>query len=238
MTGVYLQQVILEGKREETFDQRARLKLEAIKKMLEGTPPNVAYAETSHMFVKTFSDVLLDKLGNVAKVSVVFLHRPAKDTVWSQLRLGWFSDGHSGKNMWYYDVNDVHESEQQMSFKTNSSSAIDSLIGYNADVLQRGVELEREINRRRKKGEWKHVRVFESFLSSISGTKQDGVLKLFRRLGLEADMDKLKLLNAQDTNSRDVKKDRYSMKSSPKDVEKRLDYLSDKLPLLKQVMYN
>lgn len=238
MNGVFLEQVILQGKREETFEERANIKLAAIRDALEGTEPDVVYAETSHMFVKTFSDIILDKLGDVAKISIVFLRRPAREMVWSQLRLGWFSKGHSGKNVWYYDPNDVHPSEKQTSYVTNSSNPIDTLIAYNADVLQRGVELEREVKKRRKERRWRNVRTFETLLLDISGDAAEaGVLKLLTRVGLRADKDKLDLLRQQDRNARDAKKDRVLLGVKREEVDERLEVMKNKLPLLRQVMY-
>lgn len=238
MNGDILEKVIVQGRRKETFEERSSLKLRGIREALEGTPSDVAYAETSHMFVKTFADVVLEEIGNLANVSIIFLRRPAKDTVWSQLRLGWFSEGHSGKNHWYYDPNDVHLSEQQLSFSTNSSDPIDTLIGYNADVLQRGLELEREVRKRHKKKEWRHVRVFELLLMDISGsTAEAGVLRLLSNLGLKVDRSKLSLLAKQDTNARDVKKERVQQDRTIEDVTRHLEFMKNELPLLRQVLY-
>lgn len=238
MNGHFLQQVILEGKRQETFEERANLKISAIRDALEGTDPDVAYVETSHMFIKTFADVVIDKLGGVAKISIIFLRRPIRETVWSQLRLGWFSKGHSGKNVWYYDTNDVHESEKQISYVTNSSDPIETLIGYNADVLHRGMDLEREVKKRHRKREWRNIRFFETLLLDISGeAAEDGVLKLLSMLGLRADMRKLRMLKDMDRNARDVKKDRVSLKVTIADVDKHLESMKGKLPLLQQVMF-
>lgn len=238
MNDKYLEQVILKGKREQTLEERAEKKLKAIRDTLEGTSPDVAYAETSHMFVKTMADAILHKLANTAKISIIFLHRPAKDTIFSQLRLGWFSKDHSGRNVWYYDPNDVHESEKQISYNTNSSNVIDSLIGYNADVLQRGVDLQRLIKQHHKDGDWKFVNLYETTLASISGNSDEGIIKLLSRLGLKVSKPKLKLLRKQDTNARDIKKDKFATSSTVEDVAKRLEYMSNKIPLLKQVMYS
>lgn len=238
MTGQYLQNVILDGKREETFEERAHIKLNAIREVLEGTSVNVVYAETSHMFIKTFEDVVLQKLGNVAQISIIFLHRPAKNTIYSQLQLGWFTKGHSGKNNWYYDASDVHASERQSSFRTNSSSRLDALIGYNVDVLQRGLQLDKEIRRRHKRKEWKHVRIFESLLMDISGEAEAGVYRLLSNMGLTVDEKKLSLLSTHDKNARNVKKDRFNNYSRIEDVESKLDYYRNNVPFLRQVLYS
>lgn len=234
MNGEHLQRVILQGSRAHTFEERSRLKLAAMRTALEGTAPNVVYAETSHMFVKTFADVVLDGLGDCANISIVFLRRPARDTIWSQLRLGWFSPGHSGKNVWYYDINDVHESERQVSYSTNSSDAIDSLIGYNADVLQRGVELERLIQRKQRQGDWKNVQLIDMWLKDVSDAQN--VKTFLPKLGLTADVKRLAHLKSMDTNARELKKDRFSSTATIEQVDARIAYMLNKLPLPRQAL--
>ncbi|PXF49487.1 hypothetical protein BWQ96_00803 [Gracilariopsis chorda] len=234
MNAEHLQHVILQGRRAETFEQRAQLKLRAMQVALEGTAPNVAYAETSHMFVKTFADVVLERLADCAKISIVFLRRPARDTIWSQLRLGWFSAGHSGKNVWYYDINDVHVNERQVSYSTNSSDAVDSLIGYNADVLQRGIELERLIQRKHRQGDWKNVQVIDMWLKDVSDA--ENVEAFLPKLGLKADLKRLAQLKSMDTNARELKKDRFSSAVTIEQVDARIAYMLNKLPLPRQAL--
>lgn len=238
MNGHFLKSVILEGKREESFEERAHVKLSAIRDALEGTESDVTYVETSHMFIKTFADVVIDKLPATTKISILNLRRPARDIVWSQLRLGWFSEGHSGKNVWYYNTNDVHPSENKIDYLANSSDPIETLIAYNADIIQRGLEVEREVKKRHKKREWRNVRMYEALLLDISGeSAEDGVLKLISMLGLEADSEKLHLLKNMDRNARDVKKDRVKLKETIADVDEKIDYMKRKLPFLRQAMF-
>lgn len=238
MNGHFLEDVILEGKRNETFQQRSVLKLGSIRDALEGTTPDVAYAETSHMFVKTFADVVLQELGDIAKISIIFLQRPTRDTVWSQLQLGWFSRGHSGKNLWYYNPNDVHISEKQIAFAVNASNPIESLIGYNADVLQRGVHLEQTIKKMHKKRRWRRVQMRELLLMDVSGASvETGTLRLLSSLGLRADKARLSMLGEQDRNSRDAKKDKYHVDGSIDDVENYLTRMKSKHDSLQEVLY-
>ncbi|KAI0562752.1 hypothetical protein FGB62_54g11 [Gracilaria domingensis] len=235
MTGSYLQRVILQGMRKETFEERAKIKLAAIRQAIEATAPNVAYAETSHMFVKTFADVVLHHLADSANISVVILHRPARDSIWSQLRLGWFSPAHSGKNVWYYDINDVHDSERHVSYSTNSSNPIDSLIGYNSDVLQRGLELKRLIENKHREGVWNNVHVIETWLQYVSDA-ENGVQHFLSSLGLKTDLHRLAQLKTLDINARDVKKDKFVTKATIDDVDARIQYMLNKLPLPRQAL--
>lgn len=225
-----LQHVLLEGRRAETVARRAASKLGAIRDELEGTAPHVVYAETSHMFVKTYSDVVLQYLANVANISVVILHRPLRDVVWSQLRLGWFSPKHSGRDIWYYDVADLHESERMVSLSSNFTAAVDKLIAYNADVRQRAVELRRQIRTQQAKGEWKNVQVIDVQLADLSSTS--GVSSFLSRLKLHEDKHRLQLLSEQDSNARTEKKDRVHTDVTLSTVDSRLDHFANKLPML------
>ena len=238
MNGPILEQVIIEGRRKDTFRKRSALKLSSIREALEGTPQDVVYAETSHMFVKTFADVVLDEIGDLAKISILFLRRPTKDTVWSQLQLGWFSKGHSGKNLWYYNPNDVHKSEMQIPLTFNASDAVESLIGYNADVQQRGSELEQKIRRMHKQKKWRHVHMREVLLMDISGASvESGTLKLLSSLGLKVERSKLNMLSEQDTNARDAKKERRHVETTKDDIEHHLVAMKRQHSLLREVLY-
>lgn len=232
MHDTFLKDVIISGKRKETWYERASIKLSAIEQTLEGTPKSIVYAETSHMFVKTFADIVLEKLGDDCKISIILLQRDLKETVMSQLRLGWFSQGHPGKNVWYYDVNDVHQSEAMISYKSNSSDPVDSLIAYNTDIFQRGIFLQKLIRRKHEMGNWKDVNVHTVKLEEITKNEMHNVPLLLRKLGIVVDSERLKMLGTQDKNSREVKKDRYDVNVSVEDINQRIEYLSNKLPML------
>lgn len=237
MTGDVLKQVLLEGRRAETFEQRKKEKIGAIREVMEGMDKSVVYAETSHMFVKTFEDVVLETLGNVAKITVVYLRRPLKDVVWSQMRLGWFGKGHSGKDVWYYNASSVHPSEKAWN-DGNASDVLDLLIGYNMDVLKRVGELERRIELKHRMGSWKKVKFAEVLLMDLSGDSMDaGVMQFLRRLGLGIDLRKLDTLKNMDRNEREYRKERVRMKLTPGDVEARIAKLKRDTPSLKSVLY-
>lgn len=232
MTGNVLRSVLLQGLRAQSFQERADIKLSAIRNELEGTPLNVGYAETSHMFVKTFADVLLNRLGDVANITVVALHRPLTRVIWSQLRLGWFSPGHSGHRVWYYDVQELHESERKVSFNFNLTTAVDRLIGYNADILHREAELRQQIGKMQERGRWDSVRVVDVNIDDLSSPSE--ITQFLRNLGLRVDRQRIQLLSKQDDNTRELKKDRVAVDISIQDVERRVDSLANKLPILRQ----
>eukprot|EP00177_Eucheuma_denticulatum_P004083 GFKZ01007395.1.p1 GENE.GFKZ01007395.1~~GFKZ01007395.1.p1 ORF type:complete len:348 (+),score=55.02 GFKZ01007395.1:69-1112(+) len=237
MTGDTLKQVLLQGRRAETFQQRKKDKIGAIREVLEGMDRSVVYAETSHMFLKTFEDVVLETLGDVAKITLVYLRRPLKDIVWSQLRLGWFEKGHSGRDVWYYNASNVHPSEKAWD-AGNVSDVLDLLIGYNIDVLKRGMELQRRIELKHRMGSWKKVKVAEVLLMDLSGDSMDaGVMQFLRRLGLGIDIRKLDILKNMDRNEREYKKERVRIKLTPADVEARIAKLKRETPSLRSTLY-
>lgn len=72
MTGPWLRDLSYQGF-DETLESR-RWKAEAIRADLERLPPWTIYADTSHMFVKTFADVVFDEFEHHT-ISIVDLHR-------------------------------------------------------------------------------------------------------------------------------------------------------------------
>jgi len=88
MIGEHLRDIAY-GSASESF-QRRLVKADALRARLAETPRGAAYAETTHMFVKTFADVVLDQF-NHDQISVVHLHRPIASVVGSMAALGWFT---------------------------------------------------------------------------------------------------------------------------------------------------
>lgn len=240
MTGSTLTKVILEGRRKETFTSRAIGKLSAIREQLDGTMMDVVYAETSHMFVKTFADVVLDNIGDVANISIVDLHRPASQIVASQIRLGWFTKEHSGLGRWYYDVSGVHLSERVLNLSTNAEinvldntteqSVIDKAIAYVADVRVRSDKLRERVDHMHTQGRWRNVRVIDADVRHLD--KTENVQKLLRQLGIEPEPRRLELLPQQDDNEREMRKDKVAATVSIDEVHRRIVSLRGLLPNL------
>lgn len=232
MHDVVLRDVLIHGQRAETFRARTAEKVGAMREALEGTPPSVVYAETSHMFLKTFADVVLHALGDLARVSILVLHRPRRDVVWSQLQLGWFSPNHSGRDVWYYGLGDVHPTERMVpNVTTTSEHFVDALIEYNADIDFRARALERSINDKHKRGAWSGVRLVHVQLADLAVGNTSGVESLLSSLGLQVEPARLNLLREQDVNDREVKKDRVHVTGSLSDVDARIRTFYSRLSL-------
>lgn len=125
MSGPVLRQVLYTpGGRAASLANRTATKVGAIARALAGTTPDVGYAETSHQFVVTWADAVLDALADAAAgVTVVLLRRPPADVAVSQARLGWFSPGHSGWGVWYYDPARVDAAEAVLPPPPGSAAA-------------------------------------------------------------------------------------------------------------------
>ncbi|KAK1857624.1 hypothetical protein I4F81_000240 [Pyropia yezoensis] len=125
MGGPVLRQVLYTpGGRAASLANRTETKVGAMARALAGTTPGVGYAETSHQFVVTWADAVLGALADAAAgVTVVVLRRPPADVAVSQARLGWFSPGHSGWGVWYYDPARVDAAEAVLPPPPGSAAA-------------------------------------------------------------------------------------------------------------------
>jgi len=79
----------------ESFQSRI-FKTKSIQEILI-TSSHSTYIETSHMFIKTFFDVVINELQNV---KIVFLKRSLVDTLHSFYQLGYFSDRNKAWSDW------------------------------------------------------------------------------------------------------------------------------------------
>jgi hypothetical protein len=82
---------------------RRRVKCEAIEKAVKTIPPpKTVYCETSHMFIKTFYDVVLDQFPHA---KVIVLRRQMAETLKSFVELGYFSSANAIWPKWMCSPN-------------------------------------------------------------------------------------------------------------------------------------
>lgn len=219
-----LRRVLLKGQRAETLDNRRARKLGAIRDAMLGTEESVVYAETSHMFIKTFADAILTEVGDIsdAKVTVIVPKRDLHDTIMSQLRLGWFSSNHSGRGTWYYAPRDLHESEVYINRNTSGAdmSSITDVVEYNLDISKRIEALKALIEQRHTEGRWPGVQIIEESIKEIAPEKEHEIANFLRTLGLTPIIQRIRMLQVDDENRRYFKKDRASVQ-----VDSRLVHL-------------
>ena len=92
MVGGWLRDVMWEGLA-ETYQHRLA-KVDAIQATLSQLAPNSVYVDTSHMFIKTFADVVLDRFPH-DRLSVVVLRRDPIEVAASFHDLAYFSPTHN-----------------------------------------------------------------------------------------------------------------------------------------------
>ena len=94
--------LINQYKYEQTFMQR-NFKVAHIKHRLQGLPEKSVYCETSHMFIKTFFDVVIK--GFPRQVEVIVLRRYLPRVVKSFIELGYFSKVNKNWPLWMSSPN-------------------------------------------------------------------------------------------------------------------------------------
>lgn len=221
MAGDDLAAVMLRGERKATLSARRARKLGAVRNALEGTKGDVVYAETTHMFVKTFADAVIPPLVDAgAEVVVVVPTRPLVDVLMSQLRLGWFRPEHAGRGAWYYAPDDVVPAERVVN--ASGKSVVDMAVGYNLDVRARTQRLRRIVKAHQAAGEWAGVRFVDVKVEDIAPGNADGIEKFLQAVGLKPVAERVKLLTAADGNRRDEKKDRVHGEVNKDEVRRKL----------------
>ena len=148
---------------------RRRIKLVQVLRALRRLPPSSMYAETSHMFVKTFYDVVLDFF---PEARIVHLRRRTPEVVRSFAELGYFT---SASTHWRKWMHDPYTSEVLVPpvVPEHEADAFDRIIAYLADIEARAALVRRK---------YPTVPVVEARLEEISDPQ--GARRLVEELGL------------------------------------------------------
>ena len=138
MIGPWLRQSTWSGM-SQTYAAR-RVKADAIRVELSRLAEGTAYADTSHMFIKTFCDVVFDEFPH-DRISVVVLNRPPDLVAKSFFDLGYFA---ADRDPWldWMAVPSAPHSMAKLD-PDEITSQFDLIFGYLADILLR-TELYRE----------------------------------------------------------------------------------------------
>lgn len=89
MSGHYLHMICHRGL-EATFTERS-IKAQAIWQIVSNLPPGWIYAETNHMFIKTFFDVVMEAFKD-HEIDVIILRRSLPQVLKSFITMGYFSE--------------------------------------------------------------------------------------------------------------------------------------------------
>ncbi|MDQ3112242.1 MAG: hypothetical protein M3R17_20345 [Bacteroidota bacterium] len=172
-----------------TFSKRA-FKARAIRKLAKSVNAKV-YAETNHMFIKTFPDVVAKRLKNV---KVIFLKRNLIDTLYSFYELGYFSDWEHSWKEWMILPNAKTAAIQTM-IKGEKPDQVSLIIGYLLDIRARAA---------RFKSEFPAVPVYEINLYELNDKVH--LVKMFEWLNITPTEKTYELIGKKQNDRTDLKK--------------------------------
>ena len=188
MTGGFLRKVEA-APLHSSYDSRS-VKVIGVCRQLAGLSKSVTYAETNHMFVKAFYDVILDAFVNA---KVIVLRRNMARTLKSIVELGYFSDSSWHWRIWMQSQDSRFAAiPAPGSFK--ELDAVDRAIAYLLDVEGRAAQLVRQ---------YPDVPIVECRIEEIAST--DGAIKLLRQLGVSANADRLSAISGHTNSRHDLK---------------------------------
>ena len=151
----------------ESYGQR-RIKLLGINHTLSQLDSDTIYAETSHMFIKSFHDVVLDYYENV---EVIILRRPLHKVLKSFVELGFFSNINPIADRWMHKPGSTNSAAELLK-PLDEMDQYEKCIAYLLDIeaLARAFTLDHP-----------EIKIHEITLDSITGT--GGARQLFQDLG-------------------------------------------------------
>jgi hypothetical protein len=153
-----------------SFTER-RTKVDAIRGLCADRPRARVYAETNHMFIKTFFDVVA---GELEEVEVIHLRRDPALVLKSFVELGYFSPLNQVWPDWMSSPNAVTAAARALD-RDEALDPIDRCIAYLYDIEARAARFRREHRR---------IPVHEVALTEIADPA--GAEALFRQLRLTA----------------------------------------------------
>lgn len=144
-----------------------RVKVDGIVRLLAERPWAITYAETNHMFIKTFFDVVVNELHGV---EVIYLRRDPAHVLKSFVELGYFSSLNPVWPDWMSSPNAVTAAHRALD-QDHALDQYDRCIAYLYDIHARAARFRRD---------YPHIVVHEVRLEDI--VELEGALALFDRL--------------------------------------------------------
>ena len=198
MTGEYLH-MINTAPYSASFYRR-KIKSKAINRILRELPPEGIYCETSHMFIKTFFDVIIE---NFKHVEVIILRRELPLVLKSFIELNYFSPENTVWPHWMSSPN-AQTAALPCIGSDEELDHYDRCIAYLIDI---------EARAQRFKKDYSSVKTHEIRLESLNN--YDKVSNLFQDLRI-IPTDKTKEIIGQVINDRNQRKREFNSKT---DVE-------------------
>eukprot|EP00871_Galdieria_phlegrea_P002332 jgi/Galph1/309/GphlegSOOS_G5123.1 len=207
--------LLISGNSERSRKERKTKKLSKIFETLSTTSPTTSYVETSHMFIKTMADFLVDELVACDCLYIIVLRRGLVSTINSQYSLGWFQPSHNGYRKWYYDIHDIAPEHAVLipDRTTTNYDIIDKLIAYNLDIELRIQKLIFRLKALPSK--YYNVEVLPVRVESFNST--DCVLEFLGKFGFTINHQKVGSLLSVPRNEREHLKSKRNLNTLPEE---------------------
>lgn len=216
MTGEYLQ-MVTNAPYPESFSRR-EIKAASLKKKILKLPYGYSYCETSHMFIKTFFDVIAATFSNV---QVIVLRREMAYVLKSFIEMGYFSS---------QERNDLPIHWPNWMIKPNSiTSAIPIIEDYeNMDQYERCIAYLLDIDARahRFSETYPWMPTHQIRLEELNSRKN--VARFFKQLNLTPTSDTYRLIGTK-VNIRESKKKKINIQTSLGYCRERIDQYIEKV---------
>lgn len=182
-------------------------KVRAINRVLKNLPPQHSYAETNHMFILSFYDVIMK---HFHKVDVIHLRRYMPKVLKSYIETNNFAPG-------FHNVEGSIKREEKGEFhqtkywcvSPNSQSAAVKALALDTELDQFdlciGYLIDIEARAQRFKRQFPHVKLIEAQIESLNNI--DGVSLLFKELRAELSHETEKMVGQVQNRKFQMKKD-------------------------------
>jgi hypothetical protein len=165
MNGGYLEMAI-NRPLTESYRKR-RIKLLGINHALSRLGRKTIYVETSHMFIKSFYDVVLDYYETV---EVIILRRPLPEVLKSFIEMGFFSDINPASPRWMHDPGSANSAAEPLK-PVDQMDQYEKCIAYLLDI---------EALAQAFSANYPHIKTHDITLKTITEIK--GAIHLFQDL--------------------------------------------------------
>jgi len=211
MTGPFLQ-MMLDSPPEASFAAR-HVKVRVILKILDHLPAGTGYAETNHMFIKTFSDVVMESLRE-CNIHVIVLRRSLPAVLKSFINMGYFSARNRVWPAWMH-LPGTCDSAFTPPELDHAPDQYELAIGYLLDI---------EARVQRFKSRYPDSIVLETSLEALQVEKN--VTALFAGMGLQPTTQTLAMTGAA-TNQRLARKAAIGIDTTLEECRHRIDAYLD-----------
>lgn len=214
MTGDYLR-MVNEQSYADSINHR-RLKSEAIKSVLSNLAQGEVYCETSHMFIKTFFDVVMDTF---PRVEVIVLRRELALVLKSFIELGYFSSANKVWQDWMTSPNAKTAALPCLADDENLDQ-YDRCIAYLFDIEARAGRFQQD---------YPLVKIHETRLESLNN--YSCVEKLFISLGITPTQE-TKEICGRSSNARIDRKKHFNISTDLNYCRERISMYIEKAKLM------